>query len=132
MSLFQANVICYEMLKCNVRYVSCALVLAAAMATAASALAEVSIQVLSNRADMISGGDALVEVVMPPGLKINPALASSFVTGDVDGVPLASGSIAPRTDGRVYGLVTGLKNGNNVLTSGRRRAAPRSPLPTTL
>ena len=27
------------------------------------------IQTLSNRADMISGGDALVEIVLPPGAK---------------------------------------------------------------
>ena len=81
-----------------------------------SAIADISIKTLSNRADMISGGDALVEVVMPPGLSINPAFASSFVKASVDGVPIAPAVLALRPNVRVTGLVTGLKNGDNVLT----------------
>ena len=75
------------------------------------------LKVLSNRADLVSGGDALVEVIAPAGadlatLKIE--LNGEDVTGAFD----------QRPDGRYYGLVTGLKEGKNalqaVLSSGER------------
>ena len=84
------------------------------------------IRVVSNRADLISGGDALVEVVLPqttasamakaaslPALldvRLNGAPVSKafdVVNGIVDGEP------APR----VLGLVKGLKLGKNVVTA---------------
>lgn len=66
-----------------------------------------TLRVLSNRADLVSGGDALVEIVRPDkakgGFKI-----------DLDGVDV-TGAFAVRADGRLTGLVTGLKDGENVL-----------------
>src|SRR2546421_3376247 len=68
------------------------------------------IAVLSNRADLISGGDALIEIVLPAG--VDPAR----VRVDVDGrdVPAASGV---RPNGRYMGLVPGLAERANVLTA---------------
>lgn len=64
------------------------------------------IKVLSNRADLVSGGDALVEVIPPP-----PAGTSI----DLDGSDVSS-AFATNGDGRFIGLVTGLALGGNVLT----------------
>ena len=69
----------------------------------------VGINVLSNRADLISAGDALIELVLPPGV----SLAS--LTIDRDGQDV-TGEFAVRSNGRVIGLVTGLANGTNVIT----------------
>ena len=69
------------------------------------------IVVLSNRADLISGGDALVEIKVPAYLN-----AARGVKVDVDGVNVNS-AFAVRADGRYYGLVTGLKNGDSTLTA---------------
>jgi hypothetical protein len=70
----------------------------------------VQIKVLSNRADLISGGDALVQVILPPGA--NPAAA----TMDVDGRDVTR-DFAVRPSGKLEGLVTGLTGGSNVLTA---------------
>lgn len=67
------------------------------------------IVVLSNRADLISGGDALVEINLPGGT--DPAR----VDVRVDGRSIRS-AFQLRADGRFYGLVTGLREGPNVLT----------------
>jgi hypothetical protein len=64
--------------------------------------------VLSNRADLVSGGDALVEVVPPAG--VDPATLRLTLNGDD-----VSSSFARRADGRYYGLVTGLADGDNAL-----------------
>src|SRR4030095_15667091 len=66
------------------------------------------IVVLSNRADLISGGDALVEIKWPAGTN----LAATRV--DLNGVSIRP-AFDMRSNGRFMGLVTGLKNGNNVL-----------------
>jgi hypothetical protein len=66
------------------------------------------IKVLSNRADLVSGGDALVELVLSSGS------FSSIASIDVDGRDVKS-AFEVRTDGRFTGLVTGLANGVNVL-----------------
>lgn len=67
------------------------------------------IKTLSNRADLISGGDALVEIEAPStaGLRV-----------DVNGRDITS-AFKPRRamGGRIVGLVTGLRNGRNVLTA---------------
>src|SRR5437868_8819887 len=76
------------------------------------------IVVLSNRADLISGGDALVELIVPPG--IIQALRSGGnvkIQASIDGVPVPKDTFALRPDGRIYGLVKGLKVGQNVLTA---------------
>ena len=70
----------------------------------------VRILVLSNRADLISGGDALVQVLLPPGA--DPSRARM----DVDGRDVTA-DFAVRSDGRLEGLVGGLKLGPNRLTA---------------
>jgi hypothetical protein len=64
------------------------------------------IKVLSNRADLVSAGNALVEVKG----------AAPTVRLDVDGRNMTS-SFAKRSNGRFMGLVSGLRNGPNVLTA---------------
>jgi hypothetical protein len=81
-----------------------ALGLGVALSAAASAVTE--IKVLSNRADLISGGDALIEVVPAPPTGTTVYVGSSNVTGD----------FAVRGNGRYLGIATGLVVGNNVLT----------------
>ncbi|MGI9026746.1 MAG: DUF6351 family protein [Burkholderiaceae bacterium] len=71
-----------------------------------------TIKTLSNRADMVSGGDTLVEIGLPAGI---PPAALQV---DVGGRDVTSQFAArPSSNGRVIGLVTGLSNGNNVLTA---------------
>ena len=70
----------------------------------AQAATDPEIRVLSNRADLISGGDALVQV-QPAGAKI-----------DLNGRDITS-QFAARPDGRNLALVTGLVNGENALTA---------------
>lgn len=70
----------------------------------------VVLKALSNRADMVSNGDALVEVVLPSGL------AANRVTLDLNGVDVTS-EFAQRSNGRMMGLVTGLRIGENLLTA---------------
>ena len=82
----------------------------AAAATTSAANTTLQIVVLSNRADLVSGGDALVEVVLPA--KTNP----DKVKVDVDGQDVTS-AFALRADGRFYGLVTGLRVGQNKVTA---------------
>ncbi|HEY9414697.1 MAG TPA: DUF6351 family protein [Pseudonocardia sp.] len=76
----------------------------------ASAAGSPTIKVLSNRADLVSGGDALVQVALPTGT------APAKVRVDVDGRDITS-SFAMRADGTYAGLVTGLALGHNVLTA---------------
>ncbi|WP_183022882.1 DUF6351 family protein [Variovorax sp. UMC13] len=68
------------------------------------------LKTLSNRADMISDGDALVEVVLPTGLAV------ADVRLDLDGSDV-TGAFTRRDNGRVMGLLTGLRNGENLLTA---------------
>ena len=76
---------------------------------AAFAAEHVEIRVLSNRADLISGGDALVELVVPA------EVATSSLRVDVDGRDMTA-AFALRATGRFMGLVDGLNLGTNVLT----------------
>lgn len=71
---------------------------------------DVSIRVLSNRADLISGGDALVQIVLADW--IDPG----DVTVDVDGTDVTA-SFAVRDDGRFLGRVEGLALGVNNLNA---------------
>src|SRR4051794_31578103 len=82
-----------------------------ALLVPASALAadDVGLDVLSNRADLISGGDALVAATVPDGAR------ASELRLDVDGRDV-TGAFSAR-NGRLEGLVTGLENGDNVLTA---------------
>lgn len=70
----------------------------------------VQILVLSNRADIISGGDALVEVLIPPSAD------ASTLKLDVDGRDVTN-QVLLRDNGRVMGVVSGLALGDNKLTA---------------
>lgn len=69
-----------------------------------------TIQVLSNRADLISGGDALVQINLPAS--VNPAFGVKVALNGA----LINSMFAVRPNGRYQGLVTGLNNGDNLLT----------------
>ena len=103
--------------------VGCALALQLALGAVspvagAQPTTSISVEVLSNRADLISGGDALVEIVLSPG--VDPL----GVRVDVDGRDVTN-SFATRPNGRFEGLVTGLKIGRNVVTARNRAAGAR-------
>jgi hypothetical protein len=69
-----------------------------------------SIEVLSGRADLVSGGDALVAIGLPAGAdpsKVRVTVGSRDVTD----------AFAVRPNGRFQGLVTGLALGPSVLTA---------------
>ena len=68
------------------------------------------IVVLSNRADLISGGDALVQINLPPS--VDPTRGVKVALNGT----LINDMFAVRPDGRYQGLVTGLNNGDNLLT----------------
>src|SRR5712691_4681997 len=68
------------------------------------------IKTLSNRADLISGGDAYVEIVLP---KRQSATALRVLLNGQD----VRSAFAVRANGRVLGLVTGLVDGDNVLVA---------------
>ena len=74
-----------------------------------SALTGTSLQTLSNRADLVSGGAALVEVKLP-----EKAVASQLRV-DVDGTDVTS-AFSTVADGRTLGVVKGLKNGTNTVS----------------
>jgi hypothetical protein len=72
-------------------------------------LGALQIKTLSNRADLVSGGDVLVEVVVPAG-----ATAAPHVTAGTRDV---SSAFVHRPDGRTIGLVTGLADGATTITA---------------
>lgn len=67
------------------------------------------IRVLSNRADLISGGGALVEIIW------GGAAHSKMARIELNGVDVKP-AFAIRPNGRFMGLLTGLKDGENLLT----------------
>src|ERR1700680_67036 len=67
-----------------------------------------SVRVLSDRPNLISGGEALSTVALPHG--VNPAT----VTVTLNGTSVTS-EFAMRPNGSFEGLVTGLQPGGNVL-----------------
>jgi hypothetical protein len=71
---------------------------------------QVEIRALSTRADLVSGGDVLVEVVLPAGVD------TAHVRMTVDGRDVTD-AIAVRSDGRMVGLVEGLDVGRNRLVA---------------
>src|SRR3954464_9436239 len=71
---------------------------------------KIQIRTLSNRADLVSGGDALVEIVLSKPKLANP-LRAHLNGRDV------TGGFAVRAGGRIVGLVNGLANGDNVLVA---------------
>src|SRR5690349_1211750 len=112
------------------RAVLAGLLLAATAAVAAPQLPphNVEIRTLSNRADLISGGDALVEVALPDNLKPEK-LALRLNGRDVRGQfqYVASGH-------RLVGLITGLVEGDNDVVAhanGNGRGRPYATLTIT-
>ena len=71
---------------------------------------DLEIRTISNRADLISGGDALVEIVLPPRTR------ASSVRVELNGRDITR-RFAIRADGRFVGLVQGLQLGKNRLTA---------------
>jgi hypothetical protein len=65
---------------------------------------------LSNRADLVSGGDAFVEIILPDH---GPLQRLQVRVGDRD----VSSAFARRADGRITGVITGLAVGPNVVTA---------------
>jgi len=72
--------------------------------------AGMTITTLSNRADLVSGGDALVEI-RTPGF-----LFPATLMIDRDGTDITS-AFAQNAAGRILGVVTGLKNGTNTISA---------------
>ena len=70
----------------------------------------VTILPLSNRADLISGGSALVEIKLPGSATLKQLKV------DVDGTDVTS-SFTTLANGRTLGIVKGLKNGTNNLNA---------------
>ena len=87
-----------------------ALVAPPSLAASGSKHGPVVIAVLSNRADLVSGGEALVAVTPPTGT------APSSVRMGLDGLDITN-AFALRRNGRYEGLVTGLRLGDNALTA---------------
>ncbi len=72
----------------------------------------VQLSVLGNRADLVSGGQALVEMTIPPGSSTAPGAVKMLLNGqDV------SSAFAVRANGRTMGLVEGLVDGDNRLVA---------------
>ena len=70
----------------------------------------VRILTLSTRADLVSGGEALTQIILPPGAsaaKVKITLGKVNVTHE----------FAVRANGKFEGLLTGLHDGTNVLTA---------------
>jgi len=83
----------------------CGLALVAVLIVAAPASASIKIDVLSSRADMVSGGNAVVAITAKRASKLKVRLNHRNV----------SRRFKKRADGRRIGLVRRLKNGRNVL-----------------
>jgi hypothetical protein len=89
-----------------------------AQTTPSSSSSSIAIDAVSNRADLVSGGDVLLRVTLPAG---QAAGAATLAVGGV-AVP---GALKPAPDGKgQLALVTGLPNGTSVVsvTAGGRKA----------
>ena len=86
---------------------------------AAPAAGELAIEVLSNRRDLVSGGDVLVEVVLPRGVRPREVA----VTRNGDDV---TRRFHLTRDGRYVGLVGGLEVGRNELRASAGDAVART------
>lgn len=101
--------------------VSLRLIAAAVLALAGPAAAQgpkpIALEAVSNRADLVSGGDVLVRVSLPRG---DDGKAASL---SVNGRP-ANAALHPTADGRYLALVNGLAAGKNEIriTSGGQSA----------
>jgi len=95
----------------------------------AAAAGTVEIRVLSNRADLVSGGEALVEVMLPAladpagarvdadGRDVTAAFAPGRLPGLLTSIPTPNTLGIRSTDNALVGLVTGLHKGANQLSA---------------
>lgn len=72
------------------------------------AISDVSIRVLSSRSDLVSGGDTLVEIVIPKSADVSELTVRSNRTVVTDSFNLS-------LDNRILGLVSGLEIGDNII-----------------
>ncbi len=91
---------------------------------AAAAAGPTIIRVLSNRADLVSGGEALVEVVLPSGVDpggaritaagrdVTASFAANRLPGLLRGLPSPNSTGVDLNSNALVGLVTGLPTGN--------------------
>src|ERR1700682_5220968 len=79
-----------------------------AFGSASAQAGALSVHVLSNRADLISGGQALASVALPRA--VNPGAVTVALNGSN-----VTNEFAMRPNGSYEGLVTGLRVGSNVL-----------------
>lgn len=77
----------------------------------------ITVTTLSNRADLISGGDALVQLALSAGA------TAAGLRVDVDGRDVTP-VFAAQPDGRLIGVVEGLRVGTNQLTAQTSTAGP--------
>jgi hypothetical protein len=75
------------------------------------------IKTLSNRADMISGGDALVEIVLPPGATAQALHVTLGPDGKLDAAQDVSKLFEARAGGRIIGMLTGLPEGASIVSA---------------
>src|SRR5260221_2285075 len=80
------------------------------MITKADTPSSVTIEVLSSRADLVSGGSAVVGITVPAGVPFSD-LAVRLGNQDV------TGAFAVRSNGKIEGMVDGLQEGSNTLTA---------------
>ena len=81
-----------------------------ALPEVAGASNRMRIEVLSNRADLVSGGEALVAIVPPTGERARRVRA--FLNGRN-----VTREFAVRSDRRFFGLLGGLRNGSNLVVA---------------
>ncbi|MCW3056986.1 MAG: hypothetical protein JWO21_955, partial [Solirubrobacterales bacterium] len=79
-------------------------------ATSEAGAATLSVHVLSDRANLISGPEALVSVDLPRGVQ---ASAVKMTLGGTD----VTSQFAMRPNGSYEGLLTGLTPGSNIVTA---------------
>jgi hypothetical protein len=88
-----------------------AVVFVGVLGDAPHARATLEIRTLSSRADLVSGGDALIAVKAPPGTK------AEDVKLKLNGKPINLRLTRDAASGELRGLVEGLTPGKNVLTA---------------
>jgi len=79
---------------------------------------DLSIATVSTRADLVSGGDVLVRIDVPR------SIALSDLEVRVNGAIVTAAFLPDSTGDALVGLVSGLKDGDNVLTAATIRARP--------
>jgi hypothetical protein len=80
------------------------------------------INVLSNRADLLSGGDALVEIVLPSGANVSDLTVQLAAGGSKTDI---TSMFALRPNGKVQGLVTGVPLGDSALVASAKAKKAR-------